>query len=442
MARTCQDAAGVCHEGEGDSDIAMSDQPPISELTREQLYERVWATPLQRLAVEFGLSDVALAKRCRRLQVPTPPRGYWARLEAGQTPRRAKLLPLKHSETPEAESPAQPPPIRIKATTSGLHRVAEQLHIALRAADPDQDGQLRVYSKPEIPDALISPKAISSTVRLCDGIVRGLEARGVPFKVSRSSYRSGYFEAKRTRFFLNFEEPIVSVVLEVTDAMKRRPSWEWQRTERRPAGKITVQLRTEDARGHPADSFHEKDHPDLGSLATAVVEHIQRYFAEKERKQEEESARWRQQQIEWQQRQVEEKQRQHYAALEQTAQSRESDLFHASEWWRLHENLRHFIDSCEARWKRSQPELTPEQTAWLVWARRTADQLSPDKDGYPDPARDGPFDAAAFPVGGPGPTSRGFPRPPTLPQVPIAEVSHLASSDQRRDPYPFWLRHR
>lgn len=39
----------------------------------------------------MGISDVAVAKLCARLQVPKPPRGYWARIEAGQAPRRPPL---------------------------------------------------------------------------------------------------------------------------------------------------------------------------------------------------------------------------------------------------------------------------------------------------------------------------------------------------------------
>jgi hypothetical protein len=32
----------------------------------------------------LGLSDVGLAKICDRHRVPTPPRGYWAKKEAGK----------------------------------------------------------------------------------------------------------------------------------------------------------------------------------------------------------------------------------------------------------------------------------------------------------------------------------------------------------------------
>jgi hypothetical protein len=41
-------------------------------LPRSQLYELVWSRPVTELAKEFGISDVALAKRCRALNIPLP----------------------------------------------------------------------------------------------------------------------------------------------------------------------------------------------------------------------------------------------------------------------------------------------------------------------------------------------------------------------------------
>lgn len=61
------------------------------EITREQLFAMVWERPTQQVAKEFGVSDVAIAKLCARLQVPKPPRGYWARVQSGRTPRRPPL---------------------------------------------------------------------------------------------------------------------------------------------------------------------------------------------------------------------------------------------------------------------------------------------------------------------------------------------------------------
>jgi hypothetical protein len=56
----------------------------ILKLTREQLYALVWSKPVSELAKDFGISDVGLAKRLRKLNVPVPGRGYWARVSAGQ----------------------------------------------------------------------------------------------------------------------------------------------------------------------------------------------------------------------------------------------------------------------------------------------------------------------------------------------------------------------
>jgi hypothetical protein len=60
-------------------------------MKRSELYARVWSTPMTKLAAELGISDVGLAKACRRHAVPAPPRGYWAKLRAGQKPAKTAL---------------------------------------------------------------------------------------------------------------------------------------------------------------------------------------------------------------------------------------------------------------------------------------------------------------------------------------------------------------
>lgn len=63
--------------------------------TRQQLYELVWSGPIPTLAKSLSISDVGLAKACRRGDIPLPPRGHWARPNAGKRvirpalPRRA-----------------------------------------------------------------------------------------------------------------------------------------------------------------------------------------------------------------------------------------------------------------------------------------------------------------------------------------------------------------
>jgi hypothetical protein len=39
---------------------------------------------MQRPAEQMGISEVAIAKHCRKLGVPVPERGYWNKLQAGK----------------------------------------------------------------------------------------------------------------------------------------------------------------------------------------------------------------------------------------------------------------------------------------------------------------------------------------------------------------------
>lgn len=65
---------------------------PPSRYDRERLYNEVWAEPTQKVAERYGVSDEAVAKACTLLDIPKPPRGYWAKKAAGQAlPERPPL---------------------------------------------------------------------------------------------------------------------------------------------------------------------------------------------------------------------------------------------------------------------------------------------------------------------------------------------------------------
>jgi len=66
----------------------------LSRFNRERLYEEVWSEPMWNLASKYGVSDVALAKTCRKLKVPLPGRGYWAKVAAGKVTRTRPPLPV------------------------------------------------------------------------------------------------------------------------------------------------------------------------------------------------------------------------------------------------------------------------------------------------------------------------------------------------------------
>ena len=63
-------------------------------LHREALYQEIWETPNRQLAKKYGISDVGLAKICKRMQIPIPHRGYWAKVAHGHEPRKQSLPAL------------------------------------------------------------------------------------------------------------------------------------------------------------------------------------------------------------------------------------------------------------------------------------------------------------------------------------------------------------
>ncbi len=80
---------------------------------RDALYRLVWTLPVSEIAVRLGVSDVALAKLCRRAAIPIPGRGYWQRTEAGQ--------PVEPSPLREAPT-GLPELLRIRGTQPAIFR--------------------------------------------------------------------------------------------------------------------------------------------------------------------------------------------------------------------------------------------------------------------------------------------------------------------------------
>ena len=66
---------------------------PDIVLTRAQLYQLVWSIAMQKLSSQVGVSDVAIAKTCRKARVPVPPRGYWRKAQCGIQASPAPLPP-------------------------------------------------------------------------------------------------------------------------------------------------------------------------------------------------------------------------------------------------------------------------------------------------------------------------------------------------------------
>lgn len=54
------------------------------EVPKDKLGELLWKYPTTHIARMFGVSDKAIEKRAKKLGLSKPPRGYWAKLNAGK----------------------------------------------------------------------------------------------------------------------------------------------------------------------------------------------------------------------------------------------------------------------------------------------------------------------------------------------------------------------
>lgn len=115
-------------------------------LTRLELYERVWSSPMTKLAAEFGISDVGLIKICKRLDVSRPPQGHWAKKAAG---KKVSQIPLPEpkdgtptSATISPTPPPEPAPALSKEAAARIESVREEV------------------AKVSVPDRLLRPHAV------------------------------------------------------------------------------------------------------------------------------------------------------------------------------------------------------------------------------------------------------------------------------------------
>jgi hypothetical protein len=68
-------------------------------IRRDELYQKVWSKPMTTLAKGYGISDVSLGKICKKLNIPKPEAGYWAKIAAGKIVKQKELPPLQKGES-------------------------------------------------------------------------------------------------------------------------------------------------------------------------------------------------------------------------------------------------------------------------------------------------------------------------------------------------------
>lgn len=91
-------------------------------MKRSELYDRIWSTPATKVAEELGISGSRVAAICKRHGVPTPPRGYWAKLAVGKAVPRTPLPQPEADYELKLRTSEQKPPASAWVAPGVLHR--------------------------------------------------------------------------------------------------------------------------------------------------------------------------------------------------------------------------------------------------------------------------------------------------------------------------------
>lgn len=64
------------------------------ELSRKQLYDLVWSTPISQLTQQYAISNEGFKKICKKFEIPMPPNGFWLKLKYNKKVKIEKLNPI------------------------------------------------------------------------------------------------------------------------------------------------------------------------------------------------------------------------------------------------------------------------------------------------------------------------------------------------------------
>lgn len=220
-------------------------------ISREQLYEEVWAEPVVKIARRYGVSDVAVAKWCRRLAVPRPGRGYWARKAAGGTVNQ-QPLPVARSGQPRYVARPEPSetkheplpqlpkidlfkrPIAVPESCDPEHPLVVLTRRAIEVSSTEDLGVTRLSGEGVL-DVSVSESSAGRALRIMNAALLALEAAGFAVEVSCALDR-GDTSGRRTFAVVHGER--VPFSMTERSVMVERPPTDEERLEmRRSPGK-------------------------------------------------------------------------------------------------------------------------------------------------------------------------------------------------------------
>jgi len=358
------------------------------KLSREELYAKVWAQPTIKVAAALGMSDVGLAKICRKMNIPKPPLGYWRRIETG-----AKIAPTplpaatnetrrfiyftvsdgsdKVSGEVQAKIDRESLPenqITIAEDLTDTHPLVEKTkRFFERRALREGEDRFEPFSPPEgkgYLDIFVSHAQSKRALLIMDALLKAAQARGYETIVAEDSW------GEQTRVIKEGEEVRISLYehvrqtpRELTAEEKKKPPYLLDiPLEYKVDGKLNLKLNVKWSHYQKwGDRKNEPLENRLNEALAAVIAHLESLVEEKREKAEEERRRQ-----EFIRRREEEKRKRE--ALESNVAK-----------WRESRDLHDYLDAYEKRLIATKGAIIPEslEAEWLVWARDYAESLDP-----------------------------------------------------------------
>ena len=335
-------------------------------VVRVELYKQVWSEPMTALSKRYQISDVALAKICRKMKIPIPGRGYWARLASGQK-ITIPALPATSSDTPQRVeiNPPQPrqwkksvEPIPVQATLTSPHPLTLSLQANLAKKHPDGYGRLSSDGN-EI-SVRVGPASVPRLMKIVDAFVKAAEERGFTFRHEKD-HKGEYLAivmGGRPVQFLFMERSRRSSDLPPAS----RFGSQYAAVDYVPTGKLSFQILEyvfdqmeptwSDSVRNPLESRLGEIFLALGKAAEELRERDERIRREKEERQEAEAAR-------------------------REAEFQHKKLIDDLGAWSAAETLRRMINQVEKRLLEGAVQNPAYSQRWLEWARAKVVDLDP-----------------------------------------------------------------
>jgi hypothetical protein len=349
------------------------------------------------LAKKYGISDVAIAKICRRHRIPKPPLGYWARVQHGQKVSRkplpaiadpglevVRILERNPSAAPPGESSEldriaafereEANRIAVPEQLVDRHNLVEKTERSAGSARSDEKGLVRPKARGCL-DLVVSKSSIPRSMRILDALVKALEVRGYPLRMIE---KAGRPEARVTVL----DEELAFRLEEEIEGRERPMTREQQKNlevygsyDRKvdyfPTGRLRLRI-TEGGYQGERKSWGDSETRHLEDYLNGFIIGLARAAQGSKRERAEQDERER----EWAEK---EKRRREEWKLRLREEERVKELDSTMAAWTKCERIRDFVQAVETAVNGRQGSIAPDSDLclWLSWARGRADSMDP-----------------------------------------------------------------